>query len=175
MKIKKITISAVLTAISIIIPMICPKVVLPLFTATLMAHVPIMIAICISTDVAVMVTIGTSVGFAFAYSSMPLGYVRSFTHIFFVIIACYLLNKKINIFIIIVLSGIIHAISETIVICFLFLPESQNNPSVILFISLCLCAFLHHIIDSICTSFLVIPLKKVKLIKRNFNVKKFKE
>lgn len=173
MKVKKIVVAAALTAISIIIPAVCPKIVFPPFTATFMAHVPIMLAICISTDIAVMVTLGTSVGFFFAFPSLPFGYIRSFSHIFFVMVACYLLNKKVNIFLIIILTGIIHALSEMVLIILLFLPGELEANSII--ITLFICTLSHHIVDSLIASLIIIPLKKAKLIKRNFTIKKLKE
>ena len=167
MNVKKLSVSALLTSVSIIIPMFFPKLVIPPFTATLMAHVPIMTAICISTDVAVFVTIGTSVGFIFAFSAIPFGYVRSFTHLFFVLLACLLLKKKVNIYIIIITTGIVHAFFETVVIMLLFLPSGVTPLYAILILSIG--SFAHHLVDSAFTFTIIRPLTKLNLIERPFN------
>ena len=170
MNIKKLSISAILTAFSIVIPMFFPKVIIPPFTATLMSHVPIMLAVCISTDIAIFVTVGTSIGFVFAFSAIPFGYLRSFTHVFFVLLACFMLKKTKNVYLTIVITGIVHSVLETAVIMFLFLP-ADVTPLYAMPI-LVLGAFIHHIIDAIFTSAVIYPLKKAKMIDRKFNLGK---
>ena len=61
----KLTATAVLTAIGILIPMFFPRVVIGPASYTLASHVAIFIAMFISPSVAVGVTLGTTLGFLF--------------------------------------------------------------------------------------------------------------
>ena len=61
---KEVIMAALLCAIGIMIPMISPiKIVLEPASFTLASHVAIFIAMFISTKVALLVTVGTTIGF----------------------------------------------------------------------------------------------------------------
>ena len=61
----KLTATAVLIAIGILIPMVAPRIVIGPASYTLASHVAIFIAMFISPSVAIGVTLGTTIGFFF--------------------------------------------------------------------------------------------------------------
>lgn len=65
MKLRELTLGAVLTALAIIIPIQFGflKIIIPPFTATLASHVPMFIAMLISPTIALMVGLGSTIGF----------------------------------------------------------------------------------------------------------------
>ncbi|HBM79670.1 MAG: ECF transporter S component [Clostridiales bacterium] len=65
MKLKELTIGAMLTALAIIIPIQFSflRIVIPPFSATLAAHVPMLLSMLISPPVALMVGVGSTIGF----------------------------------------------------------------------------------------------------------------
>ena len=65
-KIKSLTLSAVLIAIGIAIPMFMPRIVIGPMSWTLCSHVPIFIAAFINPVMAAAVVVGTTVGFQLA-------------------------------------------------------------------------------------------------------------
>ena len=71
----KLTITALLMAIAIILPIIMPvKVVIGPASYTLASHVPIFIAMFFSPSIAVMVTLGATVGFFIEVFQLSLSY-----------------------------------------------------------------------------------------------------
>ena len=64
-KIRQMVYAGLLTALAIIIPIQFGflKIIIPPFTATLAAHVPMMLAMLISPAVAIVVGIGSTIGF----------------------------------------------------------------------------------------------------------------
>ncbi len=69
-RIQNLTLSAVLTAFSILIPMIMPvKVIIGPASFTLASHVPIFIAMFLSPEVAVIVALGDKSGLLYSWFS----------------------------------------------------------------------------------------------------------
>lgn len=90
--IQTMTITALLCAAGIAIPMLFPKIVIGPASFTLASHVPIFLAMFISPGVAAAVTLGTALGFFF--SGLPLVVaLRALSHIVFVLIGAALLKK----------------------------------------------------------------------------------
>ena len=121
-KIKTMTFTAILIAIGTIIPMFMPKVEVGPMSFTLASHVAIMISIFISPMVALIVSLGTTLGFLLA--GFPFVVVlRALSHVFFAFGgACYI-KKHPNTFMspmhtLIFNIGIacIHALGEMIVV-----------------------------------------------------------
>jgi len=122
----KLTRTAMLCAIGILIPIIMPPVppfrlVIEPMSFTLAAHVAIFIAMFISPTSAVAVTIGTTIGFFFVLP--PVVGFRAASHIVFAIVgALYiqrhpdLLDKKLKLLIFSFIIAIIHAIAEVAVV-----------------------------------------------------------
>lgn len=79
-KIYTMTLSAILIAVGTVIPLFMPKVIVGPMSFTLASHVAIMIAIFISPQVALSVSIGTTIGFLIA--GFPFVVVlRALTHV----------------------------------------------------------------------------------------------
>ena len=87
LKTKDLVISALLIAIGILIPMIFTgppfRIVVGPYSATLMAHVPVIIAMFISPWTAVFTAVGTTIGFFFTVT--PLGSILALL-VFFIVL-----------------------------------------------------------------------------------------
>ncbi|MCL2054808.1 MAG: hypothetical protein FWG90_10315 [Oscillospiraceae bacterium] len=89
-----ITISGLLIAAGIAIPMFMPlKVMIPPASFTLASHVPIFLAMFISPFSAAMVAVGTTVGFAVG-GFPPVIVFRAATHILFATLGAFYLKKR---------------------------------------------------------------------------------
>jgi niacin transporter len=132
-KVLVITIAALLSAIGILIPLFAPKIVLEPASFTLASHVPVYIAMFISPYVAVSVAVISSIGFFL--SGFPIVVVlRAFSHIVFVIIGAFILQKNGNL-----LSSLkntaafgffvslIHAVCEVGVVTFFYWGREMPN------------------------------------------------
>ncbi len=86
-------IAALLCAIGIVIPVFAPKIVIGPASFTLASHVPIFIAMFISPPLAIIVCLGTTLGFFF--SGLPLVVtLRALTHVIFASAGALVLKKK---------------------------------------------------------------------------------
>ncbi|API90327.1 hypothetical protein BKP56_09925 [Marinilactibacillus sp. 15R] len=91
----RLTVTALLTAIAIVIPMVMPiKVLIEPASFTLASHVPIFLAMFFSPGIAVAVSLGSAVGFLLA--SFPIVVVlRALSHVIFAYVgAKYLINRR---------------------------------------------------------------------------------
>lgn len=118
----QMSLSAMLMAVAILIPMYSPiKVMIEPASFTLASHVAIMIAMFISPSVAISVEIGATIGFFLG--GFPLVVVmRAFSQIVFVVIGALMLKKKPEIMsklstliIFALIMGVIHAVCEVAV------------------------------------------------------------
>ncbi|AMB98629.1 hypothetical protein AWM75_00850 [Aerococcus urinaehominis] len=93
-KIQRLTVTALLLALGILIPMIMPvKLVIGPASYTLASHVPVDMAIYMGPAAAVTVGLGTALGFLFA--GFPLVIVgRSLTHVIYGALAAYYLRYQ---------------------------------------------------------------------------------
>jgi len=92
-KVRYITISALLCAIGVIIPMVSPlKIVIEPASFTLASHVAIFIAMFISPAIAGFVAAGTALGFFVAFP-LPV-FFRAATHIIFSLAGAFVLKKN---------------------------------------------------------------------------------
>ncbi|HFP6580894.1 TPA: hypothetical protein ACHJYD_001671 [Enterococcus faecalis] len=89
--VKRLTISALLTAMGIIIPMVMPRITIGPASFTLASHVPVFIAMFISPVVAIAVSLGT--GFGFFLSATPIIALRALSHLIFAVIGAVILQK----------------------------------------------------------------------------------
>ena len=116
-KIRNITLAAMLTALTIIIPiMFTPlRVVLGPYTATITAHVPVIVSMFISAPVAAFVALCSGIGFLI--SSTPIVALRAASHVFFAFAGAKMIaSKKSNIFVTIAVTALIHAVAETLIV-----------------------------------------------------------
>lgn len=91
-QIQKITASALLIAVGIVIPMFFPKVSIPPASFTLASHVPVFLAMFISPAVAAAVALGTTLGFTL--SGLPLIIaLRAATHLVFALVGAFYLKR----------------------------------------------------------------------------------
>ena len=89
--VKRLTISALLIAMGIIIPMVMPRSTIGPASFTLASHVPVFIAMFISPVVAIAVSLGT--GFGFFLSATPIIALRALSHLIFAVIGAVILQK----------------------------------------------------------------------------------
>lgn len=89
--VKRLTISALLIAVGIIIPMVMPRITIGPASFTLASHVPVFIAMFISPVVAIAVSLGT--GFGFFLSATPIIALRALSHLIFAVIGAVILQK----------------------------------------------------------------------------------
>lgn len=118
-----IVISAILCSIAIIIPMFSPiKIILEPASFTLASHVPIFLAMFISTQTAILVTIGAAIGFLFGGFPLPI-VLRALSHLLFVVIGSIYINKnkstiyeKKKSLVYSFVISVVHAVGEVIII-----------------------------------------------------------
>ncbi len=156
LKTRDLVLTALLIAIGIIIPIYFGflRVILPpAFTATLMAHVPIFISMFISPLSALLTSIGTTIGFAFAGLD-PVVTARAGSHIVFAMIGAYMVKKNCNIISVGVVTAVLHALFEAITV-YLFLAlgwsVAKNDSSFfsIAFYTTGIGTLIHNVIDFI--------------------------
>ena len=89
--VKRLTISALLIEMGIIIPMVMTRITIGPASFTLASHVPVFIAMFISPVVAIAVSLGT--GFGFFLSATPIIALRALSHLIFAVIGAVILQK----------------------------------------------------------------------------------
>src|SRR5690554_2469103 len=90
----RLTMTALLTAIAITIPMVMPiKVVLEPASFTLASHVPIFFAVFLSPQIAVLVSLGSAIGFLLAGFPIVIT-LRALSHVVFALIGALYLSKR---------------------------------------------------------------------------------
>ncbi len=173
-KTKKVVISALLVGLSIIIPYISlPVLPIPEFSVTLFAHVAILIAMFMGVEVGVMAGLGSILGFYL--KGMPLVVVmRAAAHLVFIVVGAIMLkklhNKKWNVYVTGVVTGVIHALCEGAVVAFWFKSTSISNTfsvGVPIF-------FLHHCFDYVCALVIYTALVRARLVKTDLILPKIK-
>ena len=173
---KDISVAAMLTALALLIPMIMPfKLVLePVFSATFAAHVPGILAMFVGPFAVVGTALGSAVGFGLTINIWVA--MRAFVHMFFGLWGCQLLKKNYNIFLVILLTGLMHAGSEMLV-GLISLPFVVTPAKGILFyilVTVGLGTFIHHCIDFAISLVILGALKSAKLISGTVNYKSIK-
>lgn len=133
MNVLKLTVSALLIAIGIAIPMVMPiRFVMEPASFTLASHVPIFIAMMFSPGMAVAVAIGTTIGFFF---STPIVIaMRAASHLIFAVLGGVYLKKypgtlqspaKTVVFSLVI--GIIHAACEVVVVSLFYFGGAMGE------------------------------------------------
>ena len=136
----QITISALLIAMGVIIPMVMPKIVIGPASFTLASHVPLFIAMFFSPSVAVAVALGTAFGFFINGLPFIIG-LRALSHLVFAVVGSTYLQKhpeivlepkKFQVYNFIL--ALIHAFFELLVVAiFLFGGQLQVDGNVFYF------------------------------------------
>ena len=117
MKTRDLVTGALLTALALIIPIFFGsylRIYIPPFSATLASHVPTMIAFLISPAVAIMVGLGSSLGFLIMMG--PVVAARAFIHVFFGLAGALLVKKGFSFEKALIATAPIHAIGEVLVV-----------------------------------------------------------
>ena len=143
MKVKQIVTSALLTALSLLIPITFGgylKIYIPPFSATLASHVPSMISMLIGPTAAVMVGLGSSLGFLLILG--PHVAARAFIHVFFGLAGALLIKKGLSFEKALILTAPIHALGEALVV----LPFGFDLYTA--FVVVGIGTLIHHLIDS---------------------------
>lgn len=154
MKTKKLTIAALLTALAIVIPFaVFFKVVIPPFSATLGSHVPMFIAMLLGPKVAIMVGLGSALGF-FLNLGTVVG-ARAFMHVFVGVAGAKLIQKGLSFKKAAAITAPLHGILEALIV----IPFIGMDVYQILVIT-CVGTILHHSLDAIISGIIIRFLKK---------------
>ncbi|MHC3760517.1 hypothetical protein ACYKLA_01525 [Streptococcus suis] len=91
--VKQLSISAILTAFAILIPLMMPiKIIIGPASYTLASHIPLFIAMFISPATAIFVALGSSLGFFLAGFPIVIVF-RALTHLFFLTLGAVLVKR----------------------------------------------------------------------------------
>ena len=183
---KKLTITALLIAMGIIIPLVMPRIVIGPASFTLASHVPLMIAMFFSPNIAIAVALGTAVGFLL--TSPFIIALRALSHVIFAWVGAMYLQKHpeltldqkkfqfFNVWI-----ALLHTIVEVLVVAIFFLFGNTAGTSydgslfVFLVVFMGLGGFVHSLVDYNIAYFISKPLSrafdvpvftKVRLLKK---------
>lgn len=177
--VKRLTISALLIAMGIIIPMVMPRITIGPASFTLASHVPVFIAMFISPVVAIAVSLGT--GFGFFLSATPIIALRALSHLIFAVIGAVilqkhpeilinkegkftLLNGKLQLFNVGI--GVIHSAAELVVVSVFYtmgnLPETYYTAGFTysIFLLMGVGGLIHSLVDFSIAYFLASTLSK---------------
>lgn len=158
MSTKKLTITALLTALAIVIPFaVFFKVVIPPFTATLGSHVPMFISMLFGPEVAIMVGLGS--GFGFFLCLGPLVGARAYMHVLVGVLGATLIKKGISFGKVSIITAPLHGLLEVIVVM-PFIGFDVYNLLVITGIG----TVLHHFADAFISYLIVNILQKTKRV-----------
>ncbi|MGC6767310.1 hypothetical protein ACYSNR_03925 [Enterococcus sp. LJL128] len=189
--VRQLTISALLIAMGIIIPMVMPRITIGPASFTLASHVPLFLAMFISPEAAVAVALGT--GFGFFLSATPIIALRALSHIVFAVIGSVylkkhpevalqskqfsLLNGRFQVFNLVI--ALIHSAVELVVITVFYtmgnLPETYYSDGYIYSILLLMGigGIIHSLVDFNIAYFLAGSLSKAFDIPVFTNAKKY--
>jgi len=129
----RMVMAALLCAVGIVIPMFSPaKIVIPPASFTLASHVAIFIAMFLSPLTAVVVSLGTTLGFFLGGFPLPI-YLRALTHVVFALVGALWLKKRPDTLyrtwesvVFCAVIALIHAVGEVLVILPLYFGGSLN-------------------------------------------------
>lgn len=147
--VKKLTYTALLTAWVIIIPIYFKglQVQLPPFTATITAHVPVFLAMLMGPEAAVMVGLGSALGFFI--SSPAVVAARAFMHVFVGLGGALLIKRGMSFNTVLAITAPIHAILEAIVV----IPFGFTMYKILVVVGVG--TLLHHCADAVISAVLV--------------------
>ncbi|MBL4935248.1 ECF transporter S component [Clostridium sp. YIM B02515] len=152
--VKKLTYTALLTAWVILIPIYFKglQVQLPPFTATITAHVPIFIAMLLGPEAAVMVALGSALGF---FISAPIVVAaRALMHVVVALAGAYAIKKGMSFNKTLIITAPIHAILEALIV----IPFGYTMYKVLIVVGIG--TLLHHGVDAVISSVLVKSISK---------------
>lgn len=143
-KVKKLTQTALLIAITILIPMVLPKIPIgPAFTMTPASHVPMFLSMFLGPSAAAMVGLGSTVGFQLSGTPAPV-VARASMHIIVGVFGSYLMKKNVSYVKVAAITAPLHGLAEAIVI----IPLVGFNANSYI---VALGTMFHHCVDVIIT------------------------
>ena len=144
-KIRQMVYAGLLTALAIIIPIQFGflKIIIPPFTATLAAHVPMMLSMLISPAVAIVVGIGSTIGFIISGTPAPV-VARAATHIVVGYIGARIIMKNQSYIKAVAITAPIHGLLEMLVV----IPFIGFNVYQLLIVTV-VGTILHHCVDGV--------------------------
>ncbi len=164
--IKHIVIAGILTAFSLIIPMLPFKLPLPQpFSVTFAAHVPTLLAMFFSPWVAACTVVGSTVGFLISVG--PIVAIRAASHIIFALAGAFMLRKKVNPYLVFAVCALLHGLGEAASV-YLFGPMcgfAESTSLSYLFGTVFGITIFHHAVDCVITVILIAALEKAKFMK----------
>ncbi len=182
-KVKTMTISALLCALGILIPMTFPGIKLEPASFTLASHVPVFIAIFISPAVAAFVALVSALGFLIA--GFPIVIVlRAATHLIFALIGAFILKKNSHLLLSFkstalyaVFISLIHGAAEVAVVTYFYQVSGMSTGyyekgyliSVILLVGVG--TLIHSMLDFSIAVFVWRPLQHVISIPANAKIR----
>ena len=162
---QELTLTALLTALAIVIPMVMPiKVVMPPFSATLASHTPLIIAMFISPVAAIVTSLGSAIGFLFSLG--PVVSARAAMHVLFTLVGAIMIRKRMNFFLTVAVTLVLHTLSDMGIvwaIASLFgmgeVLKGQGMAAAQTVIGVG--TSIHHLVDYAIAMVIVMPLSKV--------------
>ena len=164
-----LTTAALLTALAILIPLVMPKIVIPPASFTLASHVPIMIGMLISPVVAVIVSVGSTLGFLISGLPIEITF-RAATHVIFALIGSLFLwqhrdyTKGVKFQIFNVVIAVIHTLAEVVIVYLLLttgFSHLAGRDLASLLLILGIGGFIHSLIDFNIAMFIARAINKV--------------
>lgn len=162
---KKLTFTALLTALAMIIPIAFGfmRVVIGPFTATLTSHVPMFLAMLFGPSVAIMVGLGSALGFFMAAG--PIVGARALMHVIVGVMGAVLINKGVSFKKVIAFTAPVHGILEALVVA-LFIsggmaPKYSGTMLYYILVVVGIGTILHHTADGLISGVLIKAMSKV--------------
>ncbi len=159
MSIRKLTYTAILVALAMIIPLQFGflKIVIPPFTATLASHVPMFLAMFLGPWVAAAVGLGSAVGFFFTSPAVVAA--RALMHVLVGVAGAVLLARKVAFPVVVLLTAPLHGMLEAIAV----IPFGFTWDKILVVVGVG--TILHHLADGVIAMALTKSLSKTGLFK----------
>ena len=151
---RKMVLSAILVALTVVIVFTFPKIVIPPWSATLAFHVPLLLAMFISPFSAVGVAVGGAIAFMFIN---PLIALRALSQIVFVLVGYCLLKRGVNMYLTLIIIAPIHAVMESLVVLPFTLGADAGKVFQTVIVVTGLGTVLHHFVDCV----IAVPILKI--------------
>lgn len=151
MKVKEMVMAALLTALSIVIPTMfgfLRVIIPPAFSATLAAHTPVILAMFISPAAAVIVALGSGLGFLLSGLNIIV-VARAFSHVIFALLGAMMIKRGWNFFLTMAITVVVHAVVEGLVVLALMGAGigGGSGSAVIMALTTTYGTMIHYVID----------------------------
>lgn len=153
-KLKKLTYTALLTALAIILPIIMKplQINIPPFSATPAVHVPVFLGMFLGPAAAIFIGLGSAFGFLF--TATPVVAARAAMHAAVGAVGALAIKKKVPLSLVIVITAPVHAILEALIV----IPFGFTMYKVLIIVGVG--TILHHFFDGTISAVLIKALSK---------------